>query len=507
MLPLSDIKCRCQDNSLANTVSSPLQPPKMTIPLIRQLLSHPRSKTAVASSATSNSLSYNALLNQTAILSDALAPLVPPSARIAYLLPPSDSYITTQLATLLTSAVAVPLSPLHTPTELGYFLEDAAPKLVVTQTAEYRDKIQHALEEVNLTSKVKLIDYDEIVLEGPGGTLPPPPSTYDNTLLTTHAVDMSSPALFIYTSGTTGPPKGVVHTHTSFTAQLTDLCTAWKWVSSDHILHFLPLHHVHGIQNKLNCALYAGASVEFVKFNPLKVWERLADGEMIQPTVFMGVPTVYAKLLETARSGCVDDAVLANAVANLRSMRLHVSGSAALPQTVMNAWEQLTGHVLLERYGMSELGMALGNPYDGVRQEGFVGRPFDSVQVRHAGARAEADTQVEAGTRVEAAPPPSLTPSTGQTVELRGQRHGELPRRRWGAARERRNCVQGVRCAYANEASVSQRRAKRSSEACVDHRVCVWQLTLTLFRSQVPQQTRRDGEGVPRRLVLHGRHC
>jgi malonyl-CoA/methylmalonyl-CoA synthetase len=225
-------------------------------------------------------------------------------------------------------------------------------------------------------------------------------------------VSLEDPALFIYTSGTTGKPKGVVHTHRSFTAQVTDLVKAWEWTADDHILHFLPLHHIHGksplhalighcapfrpgpsltlllpcpgIQNKLNSALYAGATVEFMRFNSPKLFDRLSSATDPAPSLFMGVPTVYAKMLEEARTrkGGTTDEQLQGSVSALSGMRLHVCGSAALPSTVMAGWKDLTSHTLLERYGMSELGMALGNPYKGDRHEGHVGVPFDSVEVR-----------------------------------------------------------------------------------------------------------------------------
>ena len=345
------------------------------VPLIRQILGHPGGKTAVVTAASGTSTTYSQLVQSSALLAEKLATTTSKHSRVAYLTPPSTAYASTELATFASGNAAVPLCTIHTPKELAYYLEDAQPEVIVTQTPEYRGRVEQALGEVNLS--IPILDYDEAT----SGSISED-DAYGASLLATHDLQSGDPALFIYTSGTTGPPKGVVSSHRAFTAQITDLVSAWDWTPGDHILHFLPLHHIHGIQNKLNCALYAGASVEFMKFNPIDVWSRLADDSQTTPTLFMGVPTVYAKLLETSRGDSLPASTIDKAVANSQSMRLHVSGSAALPSTVMAAWQSLTGHRLLERYGMSEIGMALGNPLHGTRHEGHVGLPFDSVEVQ-----------------------------------------------------------------------------------------------------------------------------
>mmetsp|Transcript_28026 Transcript_28026/g.56009 ORF Transcript_28026/g.56009 Transcript_28026/m.56009 type:complete len:445 (+) Transcript_28026:92-1426(+) len=213
-------------------------------------------------------------------------------------------------------------------------------------------------------------------------------------------ISVDSPAMIIYTSGTTGNPKGVVHTHRNLYHQVTDLIQAWKWTHDDAILHFLPLHHVHGVINKLGCAVWAGGSVEFMKFHPVRLWERLAEAskkpylavehsnnnsECIPrraPTLFMAVPTIYAKMLE----------VIPQLPASIRPwefmsrspIRLMVSGSAALPTGIHNRWKAATGQTILERYGMTEMAMALSNPLEPVegRLPGYVGMPLPSVEVK-----------------------------------------------------------------------------------------------------------------------------
>ncbi|MEK0189549.1 AMP-binding protein, partial [Microcoleus anatoxicus] len=149
------------------------------------------------------------------------------------------------------------------------------------------------------------------------------------------------------TSGTTGKPKGVVTTHQNIQAQVTSLIDAWEWTSSDRILHVLPLHHIHGIVNVLTCALWAGAECEMLsKFDAETVWNRICDGDL---TLFMAVPTIYVKLIAAWETATEE-------TQNRRSkscakMRLMVSGSAALPVQVLEKWQKISSHFLLERYG------------------------------------------------------------------------------------------------------------------------------------------------------------
>lgn len=139
-----------------------------------------------------------------------------------------------------------------------------------------------------------------------------------------------------------------MHTHKNLYHQITDLVVSWKWSKDDAILHFLPLHHVHGVINKLCCAIWSGASVEFIRFNPIKVWERLAyrnsaNDSRRDITLFMGVPTVYAKMLEVMPQ-LPNSIQPSDAMSNIR---LVVSGSAALPVSIFNRWKELTGHTIL----------------------------------------------------------------------------------------------------------------------------------------------------------------
>nr|XP_028595837.1 acyl-CoA synthetase family member 3, mitochondrial isoform X5 [Podarcis muralis] len=167
---------------------------------------------------------------------------------------------------------------------------------------------------------------------------------------------------------------------------ITGLINKWEWTKDDIILHVLPLHHVHGVVNKLLCPLWVGATcIMLPEFNAKAVWEAFLKPQAPRVNVFMAVPTIYAKLMEHYdkhfRQPHVQDFIHAACRENIRLM---VSGSAALPVPILERWKSITGHTLLERYGMTEVGMALSNPLHGPRIPGSVGLPLPGVQVRIA---------------------------------------------------------------------------------------------------------------------------
>ena len=193
-------------------------------------------------------------------------------------------------------------------------------------------------------------------------------------------VNIEREALILYTSGTTGSPKGVVTTHKNIEAQITALTTSWEWNKNDHVLNVLPLHHVHGIINILGCALWSGACCEFLpKFNQKKIFDVFCKGEV---TIFMAVPTIYFKLISYYNTLSAPQQNLISI--QLNKFRLMVSGSAALPVSVLEQWKKISSHTLLERYGMTEMGMAISNPYNGQRKPGHIGFPLPEVQIQLA---------------------------------------------------------------------------------------------------------------------------
>ncbi len=280
--------------------------------------------------------------------------------RIVFLLRPGFEYVATQWGIWQAGGIAVPLAVMHPPPEWEYVLDDAAPRAVVADR-EFAGRLGPLAAARSLP--FHLID-DLLTDDLPSGQLP--------------AISADRRAMILYTSGTTSRPKGVVTTHENNRAQITTLVSAWYWSAADHILNVLPLHHVHGIINVLSCALWAGACCEFLApFEPERVWRRIASGDL---TLFMAVPTIYAKLISAWEEASPADqqAWAAGAAA----LRLIVSGSAALPVSTLERWHEITGHLLLERYGMTEIGMALANPYEGRRRAGCVGVPLPGISVR-----------------------------------------------------------------------------------------------------------------------------
>jgi malonyl-CoA/methylmalonyl-CoA synthetase len=168
-------------------------------------------------------------------------------------------------------------------------------------------------------------------------------------------------------------------------AQIDSLLEAWEWTAEDCALLVLPLHHVHGIVNVLGSALAAGARCEILpQFDAEAAWERLSSGDV---TVFSAVPTIYHRLI--AVWDAAPPPVQRAWSAGSHRVRLMMCGSAALPVRTLERWRTLTGHTLLERYGMTETGMILSNPLHGQRRPGSVGRPLPGVEVRLADGEVE----------------------------------------------------------------------------------------------------------------------
>lgn len=193
---------------------------------------------------------------------------------------------------------------------------------------------------------------------------------------------LSRRALMIYTSGTTSNPKGCVTTHKNITFQADSLVKAWNYTSSDHLIHVLPLHHVHGIINGLTATLLAGATVEMhPKFDAATIWSRWQD--IGSSTMFFAVPTIYSKLVDYFDAHIRGTESENAARAGARALRLVVSGSAALPTPIKDMFFEITGQTLLERYGMTEIGMAISCGLEiEKRIDGSVGWPLPGVQVR-----------------------------------------------------------------------------------------------------------------------------
>ena len=191
-------------------------------------------------------------------------------------------------------------------------------------------------------------------------------------------IQVERPAMILYTSGTTNKPKGVVMTHANLEAQISTLVSSWEWSDTDKTICVLPLHHVHGVVNVVCCSLWSGAVCRFMKgFSPVDIFSLFNNGDV---NVFMAVPTIYYKLITHFES--LPSEEQKHLTASMTRFRLMVCGSAALPVSVMEKWKDISGHTLLERYGMTEIGMAISNPYHGERRAGYIGMPLPGVEVK-----------------------------------------------------------------------------------------------------------------------------
>lgn len=286
---------------------------------------------------------------------------VEPGAVVASVCPAGRWWLAGALGVWRSGGVLLPLEASHPPAELRHPVTDSAVThvLCTSRTKELAD-------EIATFTGATVIDIPHAISEIAGidlGRLP--------------EIEPEADAMIVYTSGTTGLPKGVVHTHRSLAAQTAAMVEVWKWNAADRILCVLPLHHVHGLVNVTFTPLTVGATIEAPgSFDAIATWERLASGQI---TLFMAVPTIYSRLVSAWNDA--DDATRGRWSTGAKSLRLMVSGSAALPVSTLERWREISGHVLVERYGMTELGMALGNTIDR-RVPGHVGWPFPGVEVR-----------------------------------------------------------------------------------------------------------------------------
>ncbi len=317
--------------------------------------------------------------------------------RVALWLGNREETVLAYLATLRLGAVAVPLNLAYRRLELAHVLADAAPRLLLT------DREQLAvLDEVgrDVLGGVPVQLVEELATEIAGGGEAPLDASSELAPVRVGGDDL---AMLLYTSGTTGRSKGAMLTHNNLLATVTGLQAAWAWEPRDRLLLTLPIFHTHGLVVGLFTALAAGACVRLRRrFDAAAVLAELAAGEA---TLFFGVPTMYVRLVEalqanrsadaaassagpTAAAG--ETAAVSHAAAavgaerpnDLAAVRLFCCGSAPLSPETFDAFAAATGHQILERYGMTETGMLLSNPYAGERLPGTVGTPLPGVSLR-----------------------------------------------------------------------------------------------------------------------------
>ena len=277
-----------------------------------------------------------------------LEPLDFSSAKIGVLMPHgSVEFVACEMSVWSLGSCVVPLWASHQTSELDYIIRDSGCSVVVAHQSLAAlcpsATSSHTLMTIPDVLSISTDETDRAVAQA--ALLPPPTSHSDCHI--------------IYTSGTTARPKGCVSSFAAVAHQAHILIDAWKWSPNDVILHCLPLHHVHGLVNALICPLMSGACIKMLpKFDAMEVWNHLSGNRGLIPSVFMGVPTMYIRLIAThAQQQQRRQEELSAAV---QRMRLMVSGSAAMPSSVHNAWRALSGGcTLLERYGMTVTRSAL----------------------------------------------------------------------------------------------------------------------------------------------------
>ena len=280
-----------------------------------------------------------------------------PGDRLAVQLANRPEFLDLFLACLKLGAILVPINVLYREREVGHIVGDAGPVAVVT-TADLTGLVPPG---------TTVWDVEGLAEEAGGIADPSSPDTNE-------APRDDTPAAVVYTSGTTGRAKGAVLTHGNLAANARTLVGAWRLTAEDRYLAVLPLFHVHGLGNGVCSWLASGCRMRLVERFEHDKAEALFEES--RPTLFFGVPTVYVRLLELPGDAARRIGERA---------RLFVSGSAPLPASVFEAFRTRVGHAILERYGMTETLMTIGNPYDGERRPGTVGRPLPGVEVRIAG--------------------------------------------------------------------------------------------------------------------------
>ena len=245
-------------------------------------------------------------------------------------------------------AVLAPMNPDYHSAEAAHIVNDSEPAVVIADAQR--------------APVVEQIGKRVIPLENlPEGAPPPMPQ-----------LTPESPAAIMYTSGTTGRPKGAVIDHGAFLAQGRGAVEVWRWTSHDILVHALPMFHVHGLGMGLHGTLLSGASATLVPFSPAAVVAELTREDDARGTMLFGVPAMYQRICDWLEEHRTD----------LRHVRVFVSGSAPLPPALFERCAKLLGQPPVERYGITEGGIVVTNPYDGPRQPGRVGYPFPGVEVK-----------------------------------------------------------------------------------------------------------------------------
>jgi malonyl-CoA/methylmalonyl-CoA synthetase len=280
--------------------------------------------------------------------------------RVALYRDNSTDFLASYLGTHLADGVVVTVNTQYRRGELRHIFEDAGVRLCITDE-ERRPELEGVREDLPRLEAV--IEVGRELNDFLKAAEPYEPSLPEG----------DDRAVIAYTSGTTGRSKGAMLLHRNLVANIEAICEAWRWTADDHLLLTLPLFHTHGLMVGAHGTFFSGASAElWRKFDAAEVYDALLEGSF---TMFFGVPTMYTRLLREAETREERPSPL----------RLYVAGSAALSPQAFERFEELFGERILERYGMTETGMNLTNPYDGERRPGTVGGPFPGQEARVVG--------------------------------------------------------------------------------------------------------------------------
>ncbi len=294
-----------------------------------------------------------------------------PGDRVALFLESSPEFIAAYLGVHLAGGMVVLVNTQYRQTELRHIFNDAGARLCITD-AERLAELVRVAEDLAMLEAVVITDEN------------PPPAEHPFAMLEAAMFAVARPtlgaprlpaadeiAILAYTSGTTGQAKGAMLHHGALAANSAAVTAAWRWTAADTLLLALPLFHIHGLGVGVHGTLLTGATLRLQRrFAADAVYAALARGAA---TMFFGVPTMYARLLAESEQ---------HPDRSHMPVRLFVSGSAPLSPQTFTEFERRFGHRILERYGMTETGMNLGNPYDGERRPGSVGVPFPYQEAR-----------------------------------------------------------------------------------------------------------------------------
>jgi malonyl-CoA/methylmalonyl-CoA synthetase len=301
------------------------------------------------------------------IASALIARGVVPGDRVAAQVDKSPEAVLLYVACLRLGAIFVPINAANTANEVEYFLRDSQPRVAIVRPSD--------LSAIEPLAKQAGVMHVETLGTGEDGSLADLAGSCAGDLSCVR-LDPNSTAAIVYTSGTTGRSKGAMLTRANLASNAVVLAEAWRFTESDVLLHALPLFHIHGLFVAINTVMVSGASLLLLpKFDSADVLAHLRDA-----TVYMGVPTHFTRLLQQAELN----------LETTSKIRVFISGSAPLLPETHREFLRRTGHVILERYGMTETLINTSNPYEGPRLPGSVGLPLEGTQMRVTNAESGA---------------------------------------------------------------------------------------------------------------------